>query len=67
MPKLQEHADARKRIVIGCPKFEDARAYAQKLGEILKQNNISRVTVAHMEVPSLFCSYSLEIVWTLSQ
>lgn len=40
-----------KKIVIGCPKFEDARAYAQKLGEILKQNNISRLTVAHMEVP----------------
>ena len=40
-----------KRVVIGCPKFEDVRAYAQKLGEILKQNNIASVTVAHMEVP----------------
>jgi len=40
-----------KRIIIGCPKFEDARAYAQKLGEILKQNNVSSITVAHMEVP----------------
>jgi NAD-dependent dihydropyrimidine dehydrogenase PreA subunit len=40
-----------KRIVIGCPKFDDARAYAQKLGEILKQNNIASITVAHMEVP----------------
>jgi NAD-dependent dihydropyrimidine dehydrogenase PreA subunit len=40
-----------KRIVIGCPKFDDARAYAQKLTEILKQNNISSITVAHMEVP----------------
>jgi ferredoxin len=40
-----------KRIIIGCPKFEDARAYAQKLGEILKQNNVSSLTIAHMEVP----------------
>ena len=39
------------RIVIGCPKFDDARAYAQKLSEIFKQNNITSVTVVHMEVP----------------
>ena len=42
---------AGKRIVIGCPKFDDARAYAQKLGEILKRNNIASITIAHMEVP----------------
>ena len=40
-----------KRVIIGCPKFDDARAYAQKLTEIFKQNNISSVTVIHMEVP----------------
>jgi ferredoxin len=40
-----------KRIIIGCPKFDDARAYAQKLTEIFKQNDIASVTVAHMEVP----------------
>ena len=40
-----------KRIVIGCPKFDDARAYAQKLSEIFKQNNIASITVVHMEVP----------------
>ncbi len=40
-----------KRVIIGCPKFDDARAYAQKLSEIFKQNNIATVTVAHMEVP----------------
>jgi ferredoxin len=40
-----------KRVIIGCPKFDDARAYAQKLTEILKQNNIATITVAHMEVP----------------
>jgi len=40
-----------KRVIIGCPKFEDARAYAQKLTEIFKQNKIASVTVIHMEVP----------------
>jgi NAD-dependent dihydropyrimidine dehydrogenase PreA subunit len=40
-----------RRIVIGCPKFDDARAYAQKLGEILKRNKVASVTIAHMEVP----------------
>jgi ferredoxin len=42
---------AGKRIIIGCPKFNDARAYAQKLTEILKQNSVSSVTIVHMEVP----------------
>jgi ferredoxin len=40
-----------KRVIIGCPKFDDARAYAQKLTEIFQQNNINSVTVVHMEVP----------------
>ncbi len=42
---------AGKRVIIGCPKFNDARAYAQKLTEILRQNNIASITVLHMEVP----------------
>ena len=40
-----------KRIVIGCPKFEDARGYAEKLQDILKLNDIASVTIVHMEVP----------------
>ncbi len=40
-----------KRVIIGCPKFDDPRVYAQNLAEIFKQNNIASVTVAHMEVP----------------
>jgi ferredoxin len=43
--------EAGKRVIIGCPKFDDARAYAQKLTEIFQQNNIASVTVVHMEVP----------------
>ena len=42
---------AGKRVVIGCPKFNDAQAYAAKLTEILKLNNITGITVVHMEVP----------------
>jgi len=37
--------------MIGCPKFDNVQAYAQKLGEILKRNNIASITVAYMEVP----------------
>jgi Fe-S-cluster-containing hydrogenase component 2 len=40
-----------KRVIIGCPKFNDAKAYAAKLTEILQQNNIASITVVHMEVP----------------
>jgi len=42
---------AGKVVVIGCPKFNDARAYAQKLTDILSHNNIAGITVLHMEVP----------------
>jgi ferredoxin len=42
---------AGKRVIIGCPKFNDAIAYAAKLTEILKQNSIASITVVHMEVP----------------
>lgn len=40
-----------KIILIGCPKFDDAMKYAKKLEEILKNNNVKSITVAHMEVP----------------
>jgi ferredoxin len=42
---------ANKRVIIGCPKFNDAKAYAEKLTDILKLNNIASVSVVHMEVP----------------
>jgi ferredoxin len=42
---------AGKRVIIGCPKFNDAMAYAAKLTEIVKQNSIASITVVHMEVP----------------
>jgi NAD-dependent dihydropyrimidine dehydrogenase PreA subunit len=48
---LQKNLLPGKRILIGCPKFEDAQEYAKKLLEILKMNEIASVTVVHMEVP----------------
>jgi ferredoxin len=42
---------AGKQIIIGCPKLNDAKAYAAKLSEILKLNTIASIMVIHMEVP----------------
>jgi NAD-dependent dihydropyrimidine dehydrogenase PreA subunit len=50
-PELHETLMPGRRILIGCPKFDDAQAYARKLGEILKQNNVAALTIVHMEVP----------------
>ncbi len=43
-----------KVLLIGCPKLDDPDFYAHKLSEIIKNNNIKKVTVAHMEVPCCF-------------
>ena len=49
-PEIQKKLPG-KRLLIGCPKFEDARIYAKKLEDILKLNDVASVTVVHMEVP----------------
>ncbi len=46
-----------KVTLIGCPKLDDID-YAEKLTEIIKQNNIKSVTIARMEVP---CCGGLEM------
>jgi Fe-S-cluster-containing hydrogenase component 2 len=56
-PKLHAALSSGKTLVIGCPKFDDAEAYARKLTAILEANNIKSVTIAHMEVP---CCSSLK-------
>lgn len=40
-----------KVLVFGCPKFDDAQGYVDKLAEILRLNSIKTVTLVHMEVP----------------
>jgi Pyruvate/2-oxoacid:ferredoxin oxidoreductase delta subunit len=43
-----------KILLVGCPKLDDAGFYKDKITEILKENNIKSVTIAHMEVPCCF-------------
>jgi Pyruvate/2-oxoacid:ferredoxin oxidoreductase delta subunit len=47
---------AGKKLLVGCPKLDDASFYADKLAEILRQSDIRSLTIAHMEVP---CCYGL--------
>ena len=42
---------AGRKLIIGCPKLDDADFYIEKLTEILKNNDVKSLTVAHMEVP----------------
>jgi ferredoxin len=37
--------------LLGCPKFDDAKSYVDKLADILRVNDIQDVTVLQMEVP----------------
>jgi len=40
-----------KTLVVGCPKLDDIEFYTEKLTQILCNNEIKSITVAHMEVP----------------
>jgi len=51
VPDLHNKLLKGKTVVMGCPKFDDARKYADKLTEVMKQNTLRGVTVVHMEVP----------------
>ncbi|MFP5258821.1 MAG: ATP-binding protein [Acidobacteriota bacterium] len=37
--------------LMGCPKFDDVPSYVEKLAEIIRQNDITDITVLQMEVP----------------
>jgi NAD-dependent dihydropyrimidine dehydrogenase PreA subunit len=50
-----------RSIVVGCPKLDDARAYIDKLAEILRSNNLKSLTVLHMVVP---CCHGLTHIAT---
>ncbi len=43
-----------RSVVIGCPKFDDARAYLNKFKQIFAVNDIKKVVLLHMEVPCCF-------------
>lgn len=38
-------------VVAGCPKFDNLKLYTEKITNIIKNNEITEITVAHMEVP----------------
>ena len=59
-PNVHGSLLSKKSVVMGCPKFDDAQGYVKKLSEILKNNHVKRISVAHMEVPC--CSGLLWIV-----
>ena len=40
-----------KKLVIACPKLDDAQLYFDKLTEMFRSNSIKSVTVVRMEVP----------------
>ena len=41
-------------LLVGCPKLDDVKIYAEKLVQIFKINDIKSITYAHMEVPCCF-------------
>lgn len=43
-----------KILLVGCPKLDDMDIYKEKIGQIIKDNDIKSVTYAHMEVPCCF-------------
>lgn len=47
------HSDFLKgrAVMIGCPKFDDAQAYIDKLARVFKVSRIKRITAVIMEVP----------------
>jgi Pyruvate/2-oxoacid:ferredoxin oxidoreductase delta subunit len=40
-----------KALVVGCPKLDDVNFYTDKLGEIIRLNDLESITVLRMEVP----------------
>jgi len=42
---------AGRKLVVGCPKLDDAEPYVEKLAAIIKANDLNSLTVVHMQVP----------------
>jgi hypothetical protein len=49
-----------KVVLVGCPKFDDADAYIEKISQIIKTAHPKSITVVLMEVPC--CSGLANIV-----
>ena len=50
---------AGKKVVMGCPKFDDQELYIDRFSEMLKQGGLKSLTILIMEVP---CCSSMNII-----
>lgn len=50
-PDFHEDLLKGNSVVVGCPKFDDLEFYTKKLTNMIMNNEITKITVAHMEVP----------------
>ncbi len=48
-----------KKVMMGCPKFDDADGYVQKFADILRQCNLKSITILIMEVP---CCSAMNVI-----
>ncbi|HAX17664.1 MAG TPA: 4Fe-4S ferredoxin [Actinobacteria bacterium] len=53
-PDFHEKFLKGKVLLIGCPKFDDAQFYLQRISDIVSSNDIKSITVVYMEVPCCF-------------
>jgi Pyruvate/2-oxoacid:ferredoxin oxidoreductase delta subunit len=49
-----------RAVVVACPKLDDTTGYVRKLAQMIAQNDLAEITVAHMEVPC--CTGILHLV-----
>lgn len=50
-PEFHEKLLKGRVCLIGCPKFDDAQHYLEKITEIFKLNDVKSIMIAYMEVP----------------
>lgn len=58
-PDIHNHFLKGKVVMMGCPKFDDAREYIDKFTDIFKTNEIRSITILAMEVP---CCQGLPVI-----
>jgi Fe-S-cluster-containing hydrogenase component 2 len=58
-PNFHKSLLSEKSLAIACPKLDDTSSYAPKLAEIIRRNNIPKITVAIMVVPCCMGLYGI--------
>jgi hypothetical protein len=58
-PTLHRDLLPGKRVMMGCPKFDNAEAYIDKFAQICKLSGVRRITSVVMEVP---CCSALPVI-----